>query len=145
MFATTNLMRVRALRRLPLAYGLTMNAPPPRAVSDSYVRSGYESAAIRRDTKMMLRALSNKHTLAAAESFDRFTQPVLVAWAAEDRLFPRSLARRLAAAFPNGRLELIEGARTFIGEDQPARLAHLIGEFIASSSPATTASAVAAS
>jgi pimeloyl-ACP methyl ester carboxylesterase len=58
VFLTTNAMRVRALRRLPLAYGLAMREHPDRPVSDSYVRSGYESAAIRRDTKKMLRGLA---------------------------------------------------------------------------------------
>lgn len=70
VLATTNLMRLRALRRLPLAYGRTMNTAPPREVWDSYVRSGYENAAIRRDTKKMLAALSNTHTLVASHDRD---------------------------------------------------------------------------
>lgn len=141
VFLSTNAMRVRALRRLPLAYGMAMREHPDRAVSDSYVRSGYESAAIRRDTKKMLRGLSNEHTLTAAESFPDFARPVLIAWAAEDRLFPRSIAERLLAAFPDSRLEIIDEARTFIAEDEPIRLAELIADFAPSpgSTPPTEA------
>jgi pimeloyl-ACP methyl ester carboxylesterase len=129
VFISTNAMRVRALRRLPLAYGMVMRQHPERAISDSYVRSGYQSGAIRRDTKKMLRDLSSRHTLTAAESFAHFTKPVMVAWGSADRLFPRSLAERLTAAFPDSRLEVIDGANTFIAEDEPARLAHLIAGF----------------
>ena len=38
----------------------------------------------------------------------RFHRPVLLAWAREDRLFPLSLASRLAAVLPDARLELID-------------------------------------
>lgn len=82
-------------------------------------------------TPRRLRSLSNEHTLQAAEAFAQFTAPVLIAWGAQDRLFPRSLAQRLAAAFPDSRLEIIEGALTFVAEDEPARLAELIGDFVA--------------
>lgn len=141
VFLTTNAMRLRVLRRSPLAYGMTMRRHPDRGVSDSYVRSGFQSAAIRRDTKKMLRAVSKEHTLTAAESFPQFKQPVLIAWGGEDRLFPRSLGQRLADAFPESRLEIVEGARTFIAEDEPAHLAELIADFaIAKGSPAAAES-----
>ena len=52
-----------------------------------------------------------------------------LAWAADDRVFPVADAKRLAAAFPNARLELIEDSYTFVPVDQPARTAELIGGF----------------
>ncbi len=123
-------LRLRPLRRLPLAFGWVTSQPLPRAISDSYVTPGYRGE-IRRDTKKLLRAISNRHTLEAAERFGEVDKPVLVAWADGDKLFPQSLADRLAAAFPNARRETIAGSRTFIGEDQPEQLARAIDAFIA--------------
>lgn len=141
LFLMANTMRSHALRRLPMAYGRTMNQAPPRDISDSYVRPGVDSAAIRRDGKKVLAGTSTEHTLRAAKSFGDFTKPVLIAWAANDLLFPRSLAQRLADAFPNSTLEIIDDSRTFIGEDQPLTLARTIHRFIASTSTSTSAAA----
>jgi pimeloyl-ACP methyl ester carboxylesterase len=85
---------------------------------------------IRRDLRKLLVGSSNAQTLAAAQSFHRFGKPVLVVWAGDDRLFTPSLGRRLASAFPRGRLEVIAGSRTFVPVDQPARLAGLIAGFL---------------
>lgn len=66
----------------------------------------------------------------AAAGFGGFERPVLVAWSTADLLFPRRHAERLAADFPDARLEWIDGARTFAAEDAPERLAALIGDFV---------------
>ena len=44
-------------------------------------------------------------------------------------MFPISLAHRLAAILPDARLVEIDDARTFVAEDQPARLAELVVAF----------------
>ena len=128
--AVSNTMRVRPLRRLPLAFGWVTSRPLPKDISDSYVTPGYR-AEIRRDTKKLLSAITNRHTLEAAERFGEVDKPVLVAWADGDKLFPQSLADRLVAAFPNARRETIAGSRTFIGEDEPEQLARVIEAFMA--------------
>ena len=61
--------------------------------------------------------------MARLTAFDR---PVLIAWAPEDRFFPIADARRLAAVFPDARVEEIADARTFVSWDQPDRLAELL-------------------
>jgi pimeloyl-ACP methyl ester carboxylesterase len=86
---------------------------------------------VRRDTAKVLRGISPRYTLAAAERFAGFDRPVLLAWAGDDKLFPLALARRLAAAFPKARLEVIPDCRTFVPEEQPERLAALIASFMA--------------
>jgi pimeloyl-ACP methyl ester carboxylesterase len=121
--------RIRALRRLPLAYGRLMHHQPPTSISDSYARPGLRRP-IRRDTKKVLRGMSRAHTLDASARFTRFVNPTLIAWAEDDLLFPASLADRLAAAFPNARQIAISGARTLIAEDQPDQLATAITAFI---------------
>jgi pimeloyl-ACP methyl ester carboxylesterase len=99
MLLLAQTQRIRALRRLPLAYGRLMRQQPPAAVSDSYTRPGLRRE-IRRDTKKVLRGMSRTHTLGAAVGFTHFVNPALIAWAEDDLLFPASLADRLAARLP---------------------------------------------
>jgi pimeloyl-ACP methyl ester carboxylesterase len=53
----------------------------------------------------------------------------LIAWAPEDHFFKFRDAERLAAAFPDARLERIEDSLTFVSIDQPERTADLIAAF----------------
>ena len=54
---------------------------------------------------------------------------MLLAWAPEDRFFKLRYAERLAEAFPDARLELIDDSYTFVPVDQPQRTAELIAAF----------------
>ncbi len=85
---------------------------------------------IRRDLRKVLRAIDPRLTLDAAERLRSFDHPVLIAWGKRDKFFPPSEADRLAAVFPDARVELIENARTFVQLDEPRRLGELIGGFI---------------
>jgi pimeloyl-ACP methyl ester carboxylesterase len=93
------------------------------------------SRGIRRDTTKLMTGSSNTQTLAAARTFAHFNRPVLVVWAARDRLFPRALGQRLADAFPQGQLEVIADSGTFVPLDQPGRLTELLSDFLASKEP----------
>lgn len=66
----------------------------------------------------------------AAEKLKTFDKPTLLVWAKEEKFFPPEMARRLASNMPAARLELIEDSYTFIPEDQPEKLAQLIGDFV---------------
>jgi pimeloyl-ACP methyl ester carboxylesterase len=123
------LMRVRALHRLPIAFGWVTRRPIRPEVVDSYLHPSRDDAAIRDDLKRFLQGVSNRYTLAAARELRRFTRPVLLVWASEDRLFPLRLAERLRAALPQATLVTIDDSYTFIPEDQPAKLARLIVDF----------------
>ena len=138
VFGISQLLRLGAFRRLPIAYGWTAKRMPERAVMRSYVGPVARTGGVRRDTVRFIKAISPEHTLAAARRFARFDRPVLVAWGAEDRFFPIELAQRLATAFPDARLELIPDSRTFIPEDQPERLSALIRSFMRQPVPTTT-------
>lgn len=127
--AVTELARIRAVHRLPLAFGLVAKRPLPPEVADGYLAPSRHSAAIRRDLRRFLVAARKRHTLAAARSFPRLTLPVLVVWAREERLFPVPLAERLVAELPNATLRLVDDSYTFIPEDQPDLLSALILEF----------------
>lgn len=123
-------MRVRALRRLPIAYGLVTKRKVDHAVTDAWLRPFLTDAGVRRDTGKLLRGISRRDTLAAAERLRAFDRPALVIWAAEDRVMPPEHGRRLAARLPHGRLLEIPDSYTLIPEDQPAPLARAIRAFI---------------
>jgi pimeloyl-ACP methyl ester carboxylesterase len=134
-------LRLRIMQRAPIAYGWTTKRPLEPAALDAYVDPILSDRNVRRDTVKFIRGVSSRHTLDAAARFRQFRAPVLVAWAAEDRFFPWSLAERLAAAFPNSRLERIADSRTFVSEDQPHRTAELIAGFVREPQAAAAAAA----
>jgi pimeloyl-ACP methyl ester carboxylesterase len=128
--ATVQPLRVRALRRLPIAYGLVAKRPIEPAVTDGWVRPFLEQRGVRRDTAALLRGVHRRDLLAASEALRRFDRPTLLAWAREDRLFPLEHAHRLAAILPQARLEQIDDSWTYLSEDQPERLADAIARFV---------------
>jgi pimeloyl-ACP methyl ester carboxylesterase len=122
-------LRAPALRRLPLAYGWLTKRRVPNDVTAGWVRPCQTDKGVRRDTAKLLRSVSSRYTLEAAERLPGFDRPVLIAWAPEDRFFPMEHARRLAELFPDARVEEIADSWTFVPEDQPERLAGLVEEF----------------
>jgi pimeloyl-ACP methyl ester carboxylesterase len=121
-------MRVRALRLAPNAFGWLMKRPDDALVK-GWVDATLASRSARRDAMKVLRGISKRQTLEAAERLRSFDRPVLLAWAPEDRFFKLHFAERLAADIPGARLERIDDAYTFVSLDQPARTAELIASF----------------
>jgi pimeloyl-ACP methyl ester carboxylesterase len=122
-------LRLPAMRRTPIAFGWLMKRQPEREVSDSWVLPVLSDRAVRRDAVKVLRGISKRYTLEAAERLRSFERPVLLAWAPEDRFFKWRYAERLASEIPAARLERVEDSRSFVPEDQPERLAELIAGF----------------
>jgi pimeloyl-ACP methyl ester carboxylesterase len=122
-------LRPRRARRLPLAYGWLSKRPLDPDVSDAFLEPALRDRHIRAEVARILRGIDARHTLEAANRFPEFSKPVLIAWAPEDRFFKWRYAERLAAAFPDARLERIEDAWTFVPVDQPTRTAELIAAF----------------
>jgi pimeloyl-ACP methyl ester carboxylesterase len=129
MWMLAQSLRVRALHRLPFTFGWVAKRPIPRDMVDSYLLPSRRDRAVRHDLRRFLRGVHRRHTLAAARSLPSFTKPVLLAWAAEDRLFPLELAHRLAALLPHATVIPIQDSYTFIPEDRPERLAELVVDF----------------
>lgn len=122
-------LRMRAARRLPIAYGMLTHTAIPDAPSDSYVLAALENAEVRADLVRVCRGIDPCFTIQAGERFRTFDRPALIAWSADDKFFPRADGERLAATIPGARFELVDGARTFSPEDRPERLAELIAAF----------------
>jgi len=129
VLAVAQALRPRPARRLPFAFGWLSKRGIPDELSDAWLAPALASAAIRREIASVLKGISSRYTLAAAERFGDFEKPVLIAWAPEDRFFKLRYAERLAAAFPNARLERIEDSFTFVPIDQPRRTAELVAAF----------------
>jgi pimeloyl-ACP methyl ester carboxylesterase len=126
-------MRLRPLRRLPIAFGwLTKRGD---AATARWMRPVLQQREIRRDTVRVLRAAAaDKHLmLDAAECLTTFDHPALVVWASEDRVMPPDHGRRLAELLPQGRLVEIPDSHTLVPLDQPTRLAQIIRDFTQSS------------
>ena len=123
-------LRFRVIQRLPIAFGRLTVRPIDRWVMDSYTRPLRTNSAVRRDFAALVRAISSRYTMEAAQRLPTFNKPALVVWSLDDRLFPLAHGHRLAKLLPQGRLDVIDDAGAFIPEDQPERLAALIGGFI---------------
>jgi pimeloyl-ACP methyl ester carboxylesterase len=124
--AVAHAVRWGPVQRLPLAYGWTTRRSIDAAIMRSYTTPVRTIAGTRRDLRRLLLAVDTRYTHQAADALRTFDKPALVAWAAEDRLFPREHGRRLAELLPQGRFELVESSRTFVPEEQPERLAELV-------------------
>ncbi|WP_020661639.1 alpha/beta fold hydrolase [Amycolatopsis benzoatilytica] len=125
------LLRIRALYRLPLLFGWVAKRPLPPAIAEEYLGKLRKSKGVRRDLRKFLRTVHSRHTLAAAEKLRQFNQPVLLVWPPEEKLFPISLAHRLAAVLPDAELVEVPDSYTFVSEDQPDALAGHIKRFAA--------------
>lgn len=130
MWALLQPLRLRAARRSPLAFGWLTKRPIDRDAEDSYLLPAIRDAAVRRDARAVTNGSDTAQTNAAADRLGEFDRPALIAWSADDRVFPLADARSLAADLPGSRLELVEDAYTFSMEDNPDQLARLIADFV---------------
>jgi pimeloyl-ACP methyl ester carboxylesterase len=130
-------LRLRPLRRIPIAYGWLAKRPIDRQAEDTYVMPVLTNKGVRADLRKALGAFDKQQTLEAAGRLGEFDRPALIAWSADEKVFPKSDAERLAKCLRDARLEWVEDSYTFSAEDNPARLAELIDEFV--SAPAKVA------
>lgn len=123
-------LRLRALRRLPLAFGWMAKRPIPDAITDAWLRPLLSQQEVRRDLLKYLRHSNKSDLLAAAERLRSFDRPALVIWATEDRMMPLAHGRRLTALLPHAQLVEIADSFTLLPLDQPSTLASIIRQFI---------------
>ena len=106
---TFGLLKIHALRRLPIAYGWLMHSKLDRDAGDSYVLPVLTNSEVRTDTARFLGGLDPSYLLDAAETFGGFTKPVTIAWSKDDKFFWHRNADRLARA---SRTRSSNGSRT---------------------------------
>ncbi len=129
--ALMRLHRLRAIRSAPGAWGWMSKRPIPDEVMTAWFRPATTDRAIRRDLAKYVTSVPPRRVLLDwAERAAGFDRPVLVAWAAEDRMMPPAHGRRLAALFPDAQYVQIADSYTLIPEDQPAELTRHLREFL---------------
>jgi pimeloyl-ACP methyl ester carboxylesterase len=126
-------LRVRALRRAPVNFGLMSKRPVPADIMDAWLAPALASSEIRRDLLKYLRSTTRGEYAEAAGKLAAFDKPALVLWAPESRMMRPENGRRLAGALPQGRLVEVPDSYVLIPEDQPAGCAREIREFVATS------------
>jgi pimeloyl-ACP methyl ester carboxylesterase len=124
-------LRVRALRRLPITFGLLSKRPIPDRLTDEWLRPPMTQPAIRRDLRKYAGATrAGRRQMADANAHLKdFDKPVLVVWGADDKVMPLEAGRRLAASFPDSRFVEIPDSRTLLPIDQPKAFAATIAAF----------------
>lgn len=130
LWLLTQSMRLRLLQRSPLAFGWATHEPIEPRIMSSYLVHLRTDAGVRRDFARLLKGARARDCVQAAEGLPGFDRPALVAWAADDKFFPREHGQRLAELLPHGSFELVERSRTFIPEDNPERLVALVRRFL---------------
>jgi pimeloyl-ACP methyl ester carboxylesterase len=123
-------LRVRSIRRLPIAFGwLTKRGD---ATSVRWIRQLLSDPAIQLDAVRILRSIAADGGLLTrtAEVLPEFDRPSLIVWASEDRVMPPAHGRRLAELLPHSQLIEITDTYTLIPLDQPIALAQAIGAFV---------------
>jgi pimeloyl-ACP methyl ester carboxylesterase len=126
---TAQSMRSPRFARLPVAFGRLTHRGLDRERLDRMFEPTRRSRGVRRDLVRLLRSIDAADTLAAAEALGAVTIPVLIAWSADDRIFPPEHASRLAALLPDATVSPIVDSLAFSPVDQPQVLAQRIAEF----------------
>jgi pimeloyl-ACP methyl ester carboxylesterase len=131
LLAFSQPLRIRAMRWTPLTFGWMAKRRIPHEVTDAWLRPGLTQRGVRRDLLKYVRSMTKNDMNDVGEQLRSFDRPVLVAWAAEDKVMPPEHGRRFAELLPDARLVEIADSYTLIPEDQPVELAGHIRAFVA--------------
>ncbi|MCV7195139.1 alpha/beta fold hydrolase [Mycobacterium angelicum] len=116
--ALFSMLRWTPMRHSALGYGLLLSKPDAQLTA-SWIRPCRDDVRIRRNLATLLRHVAATDLTDAATRFPQFSKPVTLVWGMGDRCFTPSLARRMAALFPNARMIEVPGAKTFVALENP--------------------------
>ncbi len=129
-------LRLRALRRLPIAFGWMSKRPLPDELLDRWLEPMQTNAGVRRDLTRYVRSGRREEMVASCERLRAFERPALVVWTPEDKVQRPEHGRRLAGVLPNAQLVEITDSYTLIMRDRPEAFAQAISEFVGAGTPA---------
>ena len=112
-------LRLRPLRRLPIAYGWLTNEPIDRDAEDSYVLPVLTRGPIRRDVRKLLGGLDPTYTLDAAAKLAELGPPRADRLVRERPLLPARTRRAPGQADP-GRAPRVDRGRAHVLDGGPA-------------------------
>jgi pimeloyl-ACP methyl ester carboxylesterase len=137
IFVTMQAMRIRPLRRLPIALGWMAKRPLPDELLDRWFAPLQRQRAVRRDLRKYVTGGRRRQMVEVCERLRAFTRPALVVWTPEDKVQRPEHGRRFAALLPDARLVEIADSYTLIMRDQPQAFARAIREFVRETAGAT--------
>ncbi|MEA2228618.1 MAG: hypothetical protein QOF04_2248 [Solirubrobacteraceae bacterium] len=103
---------------------------PAREVLDAYLRP-WTGGEGQRAYLRKLAQIDEAQTAVLEPRLGTLSMPAQVIWGAEDGWLEPALGRRLAAAIPGARLDMIPGAGHFAPEDDPGAVAGALADFLA--------------
>lgn len=103
--------------------------PIPAELVASWMEPSLTDRDVKRDLKKVTVGMNARYTLEAAEKLRGSNFPLLLTWAPSDKLFPISLAERLAGEVGGAKIVRIPHSSTFVPLDQPGRVADEIAAF----------------
>lgn len=115
-------MRWAGMRHSALGFGPLVAKPLDPALTLRWITPSLTDAGVRRDTAAFMRAIRPADLLEVSTRLDRFAKPVLLVWGAADRFFKLAFAQRLQGVFTKAKLVAVDGGRTFLPLDEPARV-----------------------
>jgi pimeloyl-ACP methyl ester carboxylesterase len=137
IFLTMQAMRMRALRRLPIAFGWMSKRPLPDELLDRWLLPLQTQRGVRRDLRKYVTGGRRRQMVEVCERLRDFKRPALVVWTPEDKVQRPEHGRRLAALLGDSRLVEVPDSYTLIMRDQPAAFVHAIREFMRETAGAT--------
>jgi pimeloyl-ACP methyl ester carboxylesterase len=130
-------MRAGRLRRLPITFGRLVHRRLDRAEAERIMGPLWRSRTNRHDLRRAAATMTPGLTLELARRIDGFDRPVVIAWSADDPIFPPAHADRLAALFPNGHVHApIADSLALSPLDQPAAVASALTQLLSLVAPA---------
>ncbi len=130
IYVSMQALRLRPLRRLPVAFGWMAKRPLPDELLDSWLEPLQTQRGVRRDLRRYAVGARRRQMIEVCERLRGFTRPSLVVWTPEDRVQRPEHGRRLAALLPDARLVEIPDSYTLIMRDQPAAFARAVRDFV---------------
>jgi pimeloyl-ACP methyl ester carboxylesterase len=137
IFLTMQAMRMRALRRLPIAFGWMSKRPLPDELLDRWLLPLQTQRGVRRDLRKYVTGGRRRQMVEVCERLRDFKRPALVVWTPEDKVQRPEHGGRLAALLGDSRLVEVPDSYTLIMRDQPAAFARAIREFVRETAGAT--------
>ena len=139
IFLAMQALRLRPLRRLPMALGWMSKRPLPDDLVDRWVAPAQSQRGVRRDLRRYAASARRRQMIEACERLRSFDRPALVVWTPEDRVQRPEHGRRLAELLPDARLVEIRDSYTLIMRDQPHAFAEAIRRFVRETQRASAA------
>jgi pimeloyl-ACP methyl ester carboxylesterase len=130
IFLAMQAMRLRPLRRLPIAFGWMAKRPLPDQLIDRWLRPLQTQRGVRRDLRKYATSARRHQLLEVCQRLRSFDRPALVVWTPEDRVQRPEHGRRLAELLPDARLVEVPDSYTLIMRDQPQAFARAVREFV---------------